>query len=155
MGIISQKEVKDKGPVIRLILIMTLVFTLTAIILFYGIPTIKRMTASWMVEKDIETIERVHNALQEIMNEGGGYDIPSAIWNASLSDIETLSSCEGLRKALKEKLGVKNLNELEGENFRSGVFKGNSYVIRVDEGSTIVHLSVSSNLIEVHEDIVY
>ena len=155
MGIVSMREVKDHGPLIKLTVILSLLMAVVAISVYFLIPSIKVYAEEQRLKRDVKSIENVYSAMQDLINDGSIEDTPSALWEVCLSDFDSLSSLSGFNKALCKKLNVKSLKELEGNGFRSRAFKGSRYIIYMYDGSREVHLTVHSNDMEEHADVVY
>lgn len=155
MGIVSMREVKDHGPLIKLTVILSLIMAVVAISGYFFIPSIAVYAEKQRVKRDVKSIENVYSAMQDLINDGSIEDTPSALWEVCLSDFDSLSSLSGFNRALCEKLNVKSLKELEGDGFKSRAFRGCRYNIYMYDGSREIHLTVQSRDPEEHGDIVY
>ncbi len=155
MGIVSMREVKDHGPLIKLTIILSLIMVFIAVSVYFLIPSFKVYAEKQRLKRDLEYIENVYTVMQDIISEGSIENAPSALWDVTLSDFDDLSSLSELNKVMCEKLNVKSLKELEGDSFKSRAFKGSRYVIYMYDGSREIHLTVQSKDPEEHGDIVY
>ena len=155
MGIVSMREVHEHGTFIKVTIALSLITALVAVSLYFMFPRLKIHAEERRLRRDIESIERVYNAMQSVISEGGINNMPSALWDISLSDFESLSSLSEFNKAVCDRLNVSSLKKLEGDGFESKAFKGSRYVSYMYDGSREIHLTVKSNDPVEHEDVVY
>ncbi len=155
MGITSQREVKELSNTVKLSIILSIIMTVFAVILYISFPNIMAHLEKRRLEKDIESVECVFTVMQDVIDEGDLEGTPSGLWDMSLSDFSQMSTLENFNNELCKRLNVSSLSELEGYGFKSRAFKGSQYIIYMYDDTKELHIKVPSNDPDEHEDIVY
>ncbi|MBR4719171.1 MAG: hypothetical protein IKP31_02885 [Lachnospiraceae bacterium] len=155
MGIISQKEVKEYSLFFKLTIVLSLITVTAAVIIYISMPKIKEYAEKKRIDRDIKSIERVYSAMQSIVEDESLSNMPTALWDISLSDFSEMSTLQEFNEELCKRLDVSSLEELEGEGFKSEAFKGSRYVIYMYEDSKEIHLTVRSTAPNEHGDVMF
>lgn len=154
MGRITKREVKEHSPQFKRAVLLSIILSIFSVVFVLNIPNIRGGIEHIQINRDVKSVERVYNTLQDIIAENTVTNIPSALWNISLEDIETMYSLETLRDEMRKQLKVSDLRKLEKNGFKSKAYKGSIYEINMIEESGELHLIVRSND-SAHDDIEY